>query len=300
MRFKGIFNRDGGTFKTTDMTAFHDLATQVFTDAGHRFDCDIVSGRDIADAIGATADASDYDGMIVGGGDGTVSLATGSIYGKDKLLGVVPAGTMNLFARSLGLPLDIEGALTVLASGKPAKVDLATMNGRTFVHQFSAGLHASMISSRDRMDYSSRLGKISVSTRAWLDSLRAIPQLKLRYTSREKSGEGVFSMIGVSNNRIHGNALPFTDRPQGGVLAVYLVKALEIDTAIGFALDYISGSLEDSEQVILFETEAVELEFLDKDIDQAIDGDSLDPVRHVTLEQHPRAINVIVPADSAL
>jgi len=111
MRLKGIFNRDGGTFKTTDMDAFHRLATDIFTDAGHAFDCDIVAGKDVKEAIEKTADGSGFDGMIVGGGDGTVSLAAGFLHGKEKLLGVVPAGTMNLFARSLGISLDIEEAL---------------------------------------------------------------------------------------------------------------------------------------------------------------------------------------------
>ncbi|AJY46402.1 diacylglycerol/lipid kinase family protein [Martelella endophytica] len=300
MHLKGIFNRDGGTFKTTDMDAFHEMATRIFTDAGHHFDCDIVSGNEVEDAIRSTADARSFDGMIVGGGDGTVSLATGVLYGHDKLLGVVPAGTMNLFARSIGLPLDIEDALSVLANGKPAKVDVATMNGRTFIHQFSAGLHATMIRNREGIEYSSRFGKISASTRAWIDSLMSVPEMHVRYESPERSGEGVFSLVGVSNNRIHSNALPFTDRPQGGVLAVYLVKAVELDTVAGLVMDFFAGHLENNENVIMFETDRIDIEFLEGTIDQSIDGDPLDEVRSVSLEQHPRAINVIVPADSEL
>ncbi|MBB4121622.1 diacylglycerol/lipid kinase family protein [Martelella radicis] len=300
MRLKGIFNRDGGTFKTTDMDAFSDLAANIFRDAGHDFECAVVSGGEIADVITRTVKAEGFDGMIVGGGDGSISLAAGSMYGTDKLLGVIPAGTMNLFARSLGLPLDIEEALKTLAGGKPAHVDVPTMNGRPFIHQFSAGLHATMIRNREQLDYDSRFGKISASTRAWIDTLRAIPEISLGYECAEASGEGKFALVGVANNRIHGNASLFTDRPQGGKLAFYLLKAEEFDSVLGFALDYFSGRIEDSENTTVIETEKLTLDFHSKGIDQSLDGDPIEEVRHAVLEQHPRSLPVIVPADSRL
>ena len=300
MRLKGIFNRDGGTFKTTDMDAFSDLAANIFRDAGHEFECAVVKGSEIADVIRKTVAAEGFDGMIVGGGDGSISLAAGAMYGTDKHLGVIPAGTMNLFARSLGLPVDIEEALKALASGKPAHVDVPTMNGRPFIHQFSAGLHATMIRNREQFDYGSRLGKISASTRAWIDTLRTIPEINLAYDCAEASGEGAFALVGVANNRIHGNATLFTDRPQGGKLALYLLKAQEFDSVLGFALDYLSGRIEDSENVMVVETEKLTLDFRSHGIAQSFDGDSIKEVRHAVLEQHPRSLSVIVPADSRL
>nr|WP_272210693.1 diacylglycerol kinase family protein [Marinicella sp. W31]MDC2876598.1 diacylglycerol kinase family protein [Marinicella sp. W31] len=300
MRLKGIFNRDGGTFKTTDMDAFSELASNIFRDAGHDFECEIVKGSEISDIIRQAAAAEGFDGLIVGGGDGSISLATGCMYGTDKLLGVVPAGTMNLFARSLGLPLDIEEALRTLANGKMARVDVPTMNDRPFIHQFSAGLHATMIRNREQIEYDSRLGKISASTRAWIDTLRTIPEIRLSYESDAASGEGVFALVGVSNNRIHGNASLFTDRPQGGKLVLYLLRADEVDSVLGFALNYVSGRIEDSENVIVIETEKLTLDFHSKDFDQSFDGDPLDEVLHAVIEQHPSSLQVIVPFDSAL
>ncbi|WP_180897638.1 diacylglycerol/lipid kinase family protein [Martelella soudanensis] len=300
MRLKGIFNRDGGTFKTTDMDAFHKLATEIFTAAGHEFDCDIVEGKGVKQAIEKTAEGSGFDGMIVGGGDGTVSLAAGFLHGKDKLLGVVPAGTMNLFARSLGISFDIEEALEELANGRPVRVDMPTINDRPFIHQFSAGLHATMIRNREKLDYDSRLGKISASTRAWFDTLRTVPDVRVRYQSDHGDGEGSFALLGVSNNRIHNNAVPFSDRPQGGKLGVYLVKASDFDNMVGFAMDYLTGHLEDSENVTLFEAERITLDFASTDMDQSLDGDLIEVIGHAVIEQHPGALHVIVPADSDL
>ena len=300
MRLKGIFNRDGGTFKTTDMDAFHMLATDIFTDAGHEFDCDIVAGKEVKEAIEKIADGSGFDGMIVGGGDGTVSLAAGFLHGKEKLLGVVPAGTMNLFARSLGISLDIEEALQELANGKPARVDMPTINDRPFIHQFSVGMHATMIKNREKLDYDSRLGKISASTRAWFDTLRQVPDIRVKYQSDRGDGEGSFALLGISNNRIHHNAVPFSDRPQGGKLGVYLVKASDFDNVVGFAMDYLTGHLEDSENVTLFEVDRITLDFSATDMDQSLDGDLIEPIIHAVIEQHPRALHVIVPDGSNL
>lgn len=301
MRLKGIFNRDGGTFKTTDMDAFHKLATNIFTDAGHEFDCEIVKGSEVKRAIERIAEGFAFDGMIVGGGDGTVSLAAGALHGNEKLLGVVPAGTMNLFARSLGISLDIAYALEELANGKPASVDMPTINGRPFIHQFSAGLHATMIRNREKLDYGSRLGKISASTRAWFDSLKGLPELQLRYESERGAEEGRYALVGISNNRVHNNPVPFSDRPQGGKLGVYLARASAFDNVVSVALDYLAGRLEDCDNITMFETDRITLDFTDDSVDQSLDGDLVDEaIRHAVIEQHPRALQVIVPSGSGL
>jgi len=300
MRLKGILNRDGGTFKTTDMEAFCSLATDVFEHNNHTFECTIVNGSDVSDALQQVAGDDDFDGVIVGGGDGTISLATGSLKGTNKVLGVLPAGTMNLFSRSLGLSQNVEQALRELAAGKLAKVDVPTMNGRPFIHQFSAGLHAAMIKNRDRLDYQSRLGKISASTRAWFDVLRMVPEFELSYQTPEVSGDGAFSMALIANNRIDANMLPFTDRPSGGVLGVYLVKALAGETVTGIALDILSGQLQESEAVIRLEAPEITLKFGNKASDQALDGDMIDPEMNVVIKQNPGVLSVIVPAGSQL
>ncbi|WP_407815538.1 diacylglycerol kinase family protein, partial [Staphylococcus aureus] len=61
------------------------------------------------------AEEPGIEGIIAGGGDGTISAAAGIAWKQGIALGIVPAGTMNLFARSLKLPLDIRQALETLA-----------------------------------------------------------------------------------------------------------------------------------------------------------------------------------------
>ena len=88
------------------------------------------------------------------------------LMGKKKALAILPAGTMNLFARSLGIPLTLDAAVQSFADGKVQAVDIATANGQPFVHQFSIGMHAKLVHLREKMDFGSRLGKIRASARA--------------------------------------------------------------------------------------------------------------------------------------
>ena len=93
MKIQAIFNRDGGTFRTTDMEAYVRHAEKIFGEAGHHLDCDVVEGADIADALKRSANRDDLDAMVAGGGDGTISAAAGFAWKAGMPLGVVPAGT---------------------------------------------------------------------------------------------------------------------------------------------------------------------------------------------------------------
>ena len=80
------------------------------------------------------------DLLVVGGGDGTISEAARCLAYHDIALGVLPLGTTNNFARTLGIPLDVPGAIGVLAAGKVADVDLGKAGEAVFANLVSTGL----------------------------------------------------------------------------------------------------------------------------------------------------------------
>lgn len=80
--------------------------------------------------------------LIVGGGDGTVSTVLGRLAGKSIQIGIIPLGTTNNFARSLGLPLDITSAVDVIKRCKSHPVDLGVVNGVFFANVASIGISA--------------------------------------------------------------------------------------------------------------------------------------------------------------
>ena len=118
MKIKAVLNRDGGTFKTTDMQTYCETATRAFAAKGHDLDCDVVAGDEVVQALEQASKESDLDALLAGGGDGTISTAAGIAWEAGVPLGIIPAGTMNLFARSLKLPLDIWQVLDTLVDGR--------------------------------------------------------------------------------------------------------------------------------------------------------------------------------------
>ena len=78
--------------------------------------------------------------VIVGGGDGSLSGTVDELVGKDCVFGVLPLGTANSFARTLGIPLDLEGAVDVIARGRRRRIDLGVIDHDYFVNAASLGL----------------------------------------------------------------------------------------------------------------------------------------------------------------
>ena len=99
----------------------------------------VADPRRLPQALAAAVD-SGADLIVVGGGDGTLSEAAHQLAHRDLCLGVLPLGTTNNFARSLGLPLHLPAALRILTEGKVADVDLGHVAGRHFANLTSLGL----------------------------------------------------------------------------------------------------------------------------------------------------------------
>jgi YegS/Rv2252/BmrU family lipid kinase len=78
--------------------------------------------------------------VIIGGGDGSLSCVVDDVVGKDCVFAVLPLGTANSFARTLGLPLDLDGAIEAIVTGKRRRIDLGLIDGDYFVNAAAMGL----------------------------------------------------------------------------------------------------------------------------------------------------------------
>lgn len=88
--------------------------------------------------------------VVVGGGDGTLRVAAGLLAGTEHVLGVLPLGTMNRFARSLGIPMELEGAFATLINGVDQRVDLGEVNGEVFLNTCMLGVYPEIVRVRER------------------------------------------------------------------------------------------------------------------------------------------------------
>ena len=297
MDFHVVLNKDGGTLRTLDTGEFAERLRRTLEGAGHKAKIRVVGSRQVLSALEDAARDASGDILMAAGGDGTVSAAAACARDSGKALAVLPAGTMNLFARSLGIPLSLDEAVAAFASGHIREVDIASANGRPFVHQFSVGMHPRIVEMRSRMAFSSRFGKIGASLRAALDTVRNPVHLKVTLQMPHTEVVARTAGISISNNLYGEGHLPYADRPDGGVLGVYITSARRRRHLLLLCLTAALGRWRASEQVEIHETGTVVLKIEGRRRQRCvIDGElqPLDPETEIRI--HPRALKVLVPA----
>jgi len=138
--------------------------------------------------------------LIVGGGDGSVSCAANALAGTGKTLGVLPFGTMNLFARDLGMPASIEASIDAIGSAAPRRIDLAYMNGRYFHSLSGLGFFSQMARAREEVR-GHRLGRLFGVAIAAIRALRRTEPFTLDITIEDRSEQVEALAVLITNNR---------------------------------------------------------------------------------------------------
>ncbi|KRD56692.1 diacylglycerol kinase family lipid kinase [Ensifer sp. ENS10] len=299
MKITAIFNREGGTFRTTDMAAYGRKVEEVFHTAGHQIEIATVSGSEMRETLERTCRRDDLDAIIAGGGDGTISAAAGVAWKNRMPLGVVPAGTMNLFARTLKLPLDIWKVPEVLANGVIIDGDIGSADGRAFVHQFSMGLHARMVRYRESFSFRSRAGKIAASTRAAVGVILNPPDFEIEFDVDGHKESRHVSAVSVSNNPFGRDTLMYADDVTAGHLGFYTAPPLSPPGVAKLAFDVMRGKFRDSPLITAMSGHALDLHFpkVERKINCVIDGELLPMGRDVALRIHPGELKLLVGAD---
>jgi len=162
-----LLNRGGGAIKADP--SIPDRVAQALSSASVNADVQLIDGGDCEVRSRAVAERGDPL-LIVGGGDGTIGAAASALVGTDTRLGIMPLGTLNHFARDLGIPADLDEAAKLIAAGTERRVDVAEMNGRIFINNSAIGLYPLMVVDRDaqqrRLGRSKRLAMLVASLRS--------------------------------------------------------------------------------------------------------------------------------------
>jgi diacylglycerol kinase (ATP) len=112
-------------------------------------------------AIRSMVDDDGVDRVLVWGGDGTVRRAIDTVISRklDVSIGILPAGTANLLASNLGIPVDLRGAVDIAVNGDPRPIDVGEMNGAYFAVMAGAGFDALLIRDAEEGRLKERFGK---------------------------------------------------------------------------------------------------------------------------------------------
>ena len=292
-----VLNRDGGTLKTSDPEAIGRMLAAALTARGHQTSIVTPIGKEISKALELAAKDRRVDCLIVGGGDGSVSLAASMCWKYEKVLGVLPAGTMNFFARSLQLPLDLDAAIEALAVATVCPVDIGTVNGEVFIHQVSIGIQPRMVELRKSIPYNSRTGKLMASARAAWSTLTNPPSFRAKLTSGAVNHSGHYSILAVSNNVYGDGHLPYADSLDDGVLGIYSAPRLTFWKNLKLARDMLMGRWTENEHLLSQSTDSVTIEMLSKIKGRkvSVDGELAPLERRLDIKLHRRALKVMMP-----
>ena len=191
--------------------------------AGREADIRPVAPAELAAAV---RDAKDrFGAIVITGGDGSVSTAAGILAGTGTALGVIPAGTLNHFARDLGVPVELDAAVEALAGGTVARVDVGEVNGRVFVNNGSVGVYTAIVEDRDRQ-------RRELGRRKWLALLiatwRALRHYRRRRLTISTGGQAWHrrtSLLFIGNNRYKLEFPYMGARPRldGGELCLFAI-----------------------------------------------------------------------------
>lgn len=143
-----VLNERAGSLLDRDPREVKAELERRFARPGRSVDVVLAHGRRIARAIDRGA-RSDYDTIIVGGGDGSASYAAQKLAATGKALGVLPLGTVNLLARDIGVPTDLDGAIDAIEAAVPHAIDLGVLNGRPFHTLSGVGFFSQMARARE-------------------------------------------------------------------------------------------------------------------------------------------------------
>ena len=298
MRIAGVFNGDSGQLSDLDMAIFMARATELAEERGITLDCRSVAGDDLIDELTRAATDPAIDVLLAGGGDGTISAAAGICFMHGKPLAVLPAGTMNFFARTLRVPLDLEAALVAIFEGRLYDVDIATANDRPFIHQFSVGLHARLVELREQQKtYKNRLQKMFASLRAIFAAVSRRLKFEVEIVSSRGRARRLASGVSVSNNLLGEGHMPHADHVDAGVLGVYVAKPMTPMTAVRFCFGVLVGHWKDHPGLSEAEVTEVTLVFprRKRSARAVIDGELVPLTQRVEVKIHPGGLRVLAP-----
>src|ERR1051325_343249 len=209
------------------------------------------------------------------GGDGTVSAVADVLRGTDTALGVIPVGTMNHFAKDLGIPLDAGEAAQVIGTGRCIRVDVGEVNGRTFINNASLGIYADMVRKRERQQRRLRRSKRSAMLWAALEVLgrSRLLDLRLEVDGRAQECRAPFVFMGNNDYAMEGFVIGTRSRLDGGLLNVYTTRRCGALGLIGLALHALFGRLRQADDFMQWSVPHLRVESPRRRLLVATDGE---------------------------
>lgn len=252
-------------------------------------------GDDIS-SLAARAASEKRGPVVAGGGDGTVNAVAGQLAGTDIALGVLPMGTLNHFARDVGIPRNLEAAVRNVFTGHVTKVDVGEVNGRVFVNNSGIGFYPHFVRLREEEERYGHVKRV-----AFMLALRSLVRRYFRlrikvHMDQAEAFEHVTPFLFVGNNRYQtaGAEIGRRLRLDSGRLWVCTEPQTRRRHFGRIALSALLGSATD-QQLSAFEAEEVWVHPETASVNVSTDGEVSLTNAPLHYRICPQALQVVVP-----
>lgn len=270
---------------------------QQLAEAGHAAEVHLSrSGRELETLVGkAVKDRP--DAVLAGGGDGTINTVAGALVDTGVPLGVLPLGTLNHFAKDLGIPLALADAVSLVLAGHTTAVDVGEVNGHVFLNNSSIGVYPRVLRLRERYQQRGR-SKWIAACWAILAVLRRHSFMGVRIVA---DGETIvrrtpFVFVGNNEYRMEGLSAGTRESLTDGRLSLYMMNARGRRSLLWLAWNVLIGR---TRRLSELETRSVleaQIETHRDDLQVALDGEVLKERGPLAYRVRPAALTVFTPA----
>ena len=202
MKVALLINRGAGALRHLESEQLRVHFGEVFRNQGMEIELLMTNGAalaSIAQQVLTRARTGDVDAIVIAGGDGSVGTVAGVVADAGVPLGVLPLGTLNHFARDLGIPLDLASAVALIGGRRILPIDVGEVNGRVFVNNSSIGIYPYMLLDRRRRERQLS-SKWIAAGRAFVRALRDFPYLPLEIKAEGRDLPCRTACLFVGNN----------------------------------------------------------------------------------------------------
>lgn len=230
------------------------------------------------------------DIVVVAGGDGTVNEVASVLMHTDTALGIIPCGSGNGLARSLGIPMDFDGAVDVIARNRPYAIDCGMAEGLPFFCTFGVGFDAVVT---EKFSSGKRRGKMQYVRSALLEYINFTPDNYALEIDGEIYTENAI-LIAVCNTSQYGNNAYIAPRASlsDGLLDVTVIRNGSILQQAIAGIGLLSGQIDRNRFVDTFKAKEVKIVRL-KEGPAQIDGEPLNLGRKISIKCQPSCLRVL-------
>ncbi|TPK54853.1 diacylglycerol kinase family lipid kinase [Mesorhizobium sp. B2-4-19] len=236
--------------------------------------------------------------LVVGGGDGTLGSVASAVAGTDVVLGVLPLGTLNHFARDLGLSKDLDAAMDIIAAGHVKQIDVGEVNGRVFLNNSSIGIYPFFVAERSAEQKRLGVGKLAALGPALVLMLRASSWKRVRISIDGNVPQRT-ACVFVGNNFYDLRVLGHRSNLTSGELSVYVVKE---QSWLGLALlpfRVVFGLVDAARDMERYRAQGLEIRARRKQMRIAMDGETVNVAMPLRYRIRSRSLRVLVPEAKA-